>query len=184
LLISAIEDDDPVVFFEPKRLYNGPFYGHKDISGLPKTWDAHALGEVPEEHYSVPIGKASVVHEGSDVTIITYGTMVHVALAAVKTHNLNAEVIDLRSLIPLDKKTIINSVKKTGRCVIVHESTLTGGFGGELLSVIQEACFWWLRAPIERVAGWDVPYPHAHEWDYFPGQSRVVAAVTKTLESD
>jgi len=180
LLISAIEDDDPVIFMEPKRLYTGPFDGHHDVAVKP--WSSHPASEVPEGHYRVPLGKASVVREGNDVTLLAYGTMVHVALAAARESGVDAEVIDLRSLIPLDIETIVNSVNKTGRCVIVHEATLTSGFGAELAALVQRQCFYQLEAPIERVAGWDIPYPHAFEWQYFPGPARVAAALRQTVE--
>ncbi|MFC3050495.1 alpha-ketoacid dehydrogenase subunit beta [Kordiimonas pumila] len=182
LLISAIEDDDPVIFFEPKRIYNGPFYGHGSVDQ--KSWNAHPAGEVPEGHYTIPIGKASIWQEGSDVTVLTYGTMVHVAEAAIKASGINAELIDLRSLLPLDTETITASVAKTGRCVIIHEATRTSGFGAELVAEVQEACFWHLKAPIERVTGWDTPYPHAFEWEYFPSQTRIIEALQRTLETN
>ena len=182
LLISAIEDDDPVIFFEPKRIYNGPFDGDHLKPGT--AWSSHALGEVPEEYYTIPIGKASIVKAGSDVTIITYGTMVHVAEAAIESGKIDAELIDLRSLLPLDVDTIEKSVNKTGRCVVIHEATRTSGFGAELVSHIQEECFWSLKAPIERVTGWDTPYPHAFEWEYFPSQERIIEAIKRTLETD
>ena len=181
LLISSIEDDDPVIFLEPKRLYNGPFDGHHDQPITP--WSKHELGEVPEGYYSVPIGKAKVTREGAAVTILAYGTMVYVAEAAVKETGIDAEIIDLRSLLPLDEETIVASVKKTGRCVVVHEATLTSGFGAELLSRVQENCFYHLEAPIQRVTGWDTPYPHAQEWDYFPGPARVSRALEQVMEA-
>jgi len=181
LLIVSIEDDDPVIFFEPKRLYNGPFDGHHDRPVTP--WSAHPAGEVPEGHYTVPLGKASVVREGQAVTILTYGTMVHVALAAVEESGVDAEVVDLRSLLPLDEEAIEASVKKTGRCIVVHEATRTGGFAGELIAVVQEHCLYHLEAPIERVTGWDTPYPHAQEWDYFPGPGRVTEAIQRVMEA-
>src|SRR6185369_17176610 len=165
LLIAAIEDPDPVIFFEPKRIYNGPFDGHHDKPVKP--WSKHPASEVPEGHYTVPIGKASVVREGNDLTILAYGTMVHVALASVEEQGLDAEVIDLRTLVPLDLDTIEGSVKKTGRCLVVHEAPRTSGFGAELVALVQERCFYHLEAPVERVTGWDTPYPHAYEWAYF-----------------
>ncbi len=180
LLIASIEDDDPVIFLEPKRVYNGPFDGHHDKPVQP--WSDHPLGEVPAGHYRVPLGKAAVRREGSDLTIITYGTMVFVALAAVEEAGIDAEVIDLRSLLPLDIEAIETSVKKTGRCVIVHEATLTSGFGAELSAQVQETCFSSLEAPITRVTGWDTPYPHAQEWHYFPGPKRVAAACKRAME--
>lgn len=180
LLIAAIEDPDPVIFLEPKRIYNGPFYG--DHSGKSVPWSAHPASEVPEGRYVVPLGQAMITRPGSDVTVLTYGTMVYVAGAAVKQAGIDAEIIDLRTLLPLDLDTIRASVEKTGRCVVVHEATRTSGFGAELIAEVQEACFWHLRAPILRVAGWDTPYPHAQEWDYFPGTDRIARALTMVME--
>jgi 2-oxoisovalerate dehydrogenase E1 component beta subunit len=180
LLITAIEDDDPVVFFEPKRLYNGPFDGDPNKAAVP--WSTHPKGEVPEGVYRVPFGKADIVRTGSDVTIITYGTMVFVAALAAASLGVDAEIIDLRSLVPLDVDTICSSVKKTGRCVVAHEATRFSGFGAEILAIIQEECFWDLEAPIQRVAGWDTPYPHAFEWEYFPGPARVGTAIKAAME--
>jgi 2-oxoisovalerate dehydrogenase E1 component beta subunit len=181
LLIAAIECDDPVIFLEPKRIYNGPFDGHHDRPVVP--WSAHRLSEVPEGHYTVPLESASVVRPGSQVTVITYGTMVWVSEAAANETGIDAEIIDLRSLWPLDLKTMVDSVKKTGRCVIVHEATRSSGFGAELAALVQEHCFHHLEAPIERVTGWDTPYPHAQEWAYFPGPVRVGEALKRTLEA-
>jgi len=180
LLISAIEDDDPVVFFEPKRLYNGPFDGHPDRPAQP--WTKHPQSDVPDGYYTVPLGKAAVVRPGSEATILAYGTMVHVALAAAEESGIDAEVIDLRTLLPLDLDTIVDSVKKTGRCVIAHEATRTCGFGAELTSLVQEHCFYHLEAPIQRITGWDTPYPHALEWAYFPGPQRVADGLRRTME--
>jgi 2-oxoisovalerate dehydrogenase E1 component beta subunit len=181
LLIAAIEDPDPVIFLEPKRLYNGPFDGHHDRPITP--WSKHNLGEVPSGHFTLPLGKASVVREGTAVTVLAYGTMVYVAQAAATETGVDAEVIDLRTLLPLDMETITASIRKTGRCVIVHEATLTSGFGAELAALVQEACFFQLEAPIARVTGWDTPYPHAQEWDYFPGPARVGRALIETVEA-
>ena len=180
LLIAAIEDPDPVMFLEPKRLYNGPFDGHHEKPVTP--WSKHALGEVPEGHYTIPIGKAELRRPGGAVTVVAYGTMVHVALAAAEETGIDAEVIDLRSLLPLDLDTIVQSVRKTGRCVVVHEATLTSGFGGEIAALVQEHCFYSLEAPVVRVTGWDTPYPHAQEWDYFPGPARVGRALKEVME--
>ena len=130
----------------------------------------------------MPSGSAQVVRPGTQVTIVTYGTMVHVCVAAAAALNVDAEVIDIRSIVPFDTETIWTSVKKTGRCVVAHEATRFAGFGAEILATIQEECFWHLEAPIQRVAGWDTPYPHAFEWEYFPGQARVSAAITAALE--
>jgi 2-oxoisovalerate dehydrogenase E1 component beta subunit len=181
LLIAAIEDDDPVIFLEPKRLYNGPFDGHHDRPVTP--WSKHAQGEVPDGHYTVPLGKAAIRRQGAAVTVLAYGTMVYVAEAAAAETGIDAEVIDLRSLLPLDLPTIEASVKKTGRCVTVHEATLTSGFGAELAALVQETCFYHLEAPIMRVTGWDTPYPHAQEWDYFPGPARVGRALKAVMDA-
>ena len=180
LLIAAIEDPDPVIFLEPKRLYNGPFHG--DHAGKSTGWSQHPAGEVPEGHYSIDIGTAEVRRAGTDVTVLAYGTMVYVAEAAAERAGVDAEIIDLRSLLPLDLDTIRASVEKTGRCVVVHEATRTSGFGGELIAEVQEACFWHLKSPLQRITDWDAPYPHATEWDYFPGPDRVARALTKAME--
>ncbi len=180
LLISAIEDDDPVIFFEPKRIYNGPFDGNPDKPAIP--WTSHPKGEVPEDYYTVPIGRAEIVQPGEEVTILCYGTMVHVAQAAAKHAEVDAEIIDIRTMSPLDVDTIKTSVEKTGRCVITHEATRFSGFGAELSATVQEECFFHLVAPIARVTGWDTPYPHAFEWEYFPGQQRISLALEKVLE--
>lgn len=180
LLIAAIENDDPVIFLEPKRLYNGPFDGHHDKPVVP--WSAHPMSEVPEGHYTVPLESAAVFRPGADLTVLTYGTMVFVSEAAARESGVNAEIIDLRSLWPLDLSTIVASVQKTGRCVVVHEATRTSGFGAELVALVQEHCFYQLEAPIERVTGWDTPYPHALEWAYFPGPERVAAAFKRVME--
>ena len=180
LLIAAIEDNDPVIFFEPKRIYNGPFDGHYDRPVKP--WATHPASEVPEGHYTIPLGKAAVVREGQDLTVLTYGTMVHVALAAVEELGVDADVIDLRTLLPLDIDAIETSVKKTGRCLVIHEATRTSGFGAELAALVQERCFYHLEAPVERVTGFDTPYPHSLEWAYFPGPIRIGMAIEKVMK--
>lgn len=180
LLIAAIEDNDPVIFFEPKRIYNGPFDGYWDRPA--KNWSAHPGGEVPSGYYRIELGKAAVVREGSDLTILAYGTMVHVVQATVAEAGVDAEIIDLRTLVPLDIDTIEASVKKTGRCMIVHEATRTSGFGAELSALVQERCFHHLEAPIERVTGFDTPYPHSLEWAYFPGPVRIGMALKKIMK--
>ena len=138
---------------------------------------------MPDGHYTVPLGKAEVRREGADVTVLAYGTMVYVAQAAAEETGIDAEVLDLRTLLPLDLDAIVASVKKTGRCVVVHEATLTSGFGAELAALVQENCFYHLEAPIARVTGWDTPYPHAQEWDYFPGPKRVGDALRAAMEA-
>jgi 2-oxoisovalerate dehydrogenase E1 component beta subunit len=180
LLIAAIEDPDPVVFFEPKRIYNGPFDGFYERPVTP--WAKHPAAEVPDGHYTVPIGKAAVARAGEQVTIIAYGTMVHVAIATAEAEGIDAEVIDLRTIVPVDIKTIEQSVQKTGRCVVVHEATRTAGFGAEIAALVQERCFYHLEAPVQRVTGYDTPYPHSMEWVYFPGPVRLGLALKKALE--
>jgi 2-oxoisovalerate dehydrogenase E1 component subunit beta len=138
---------------------------------------------VPIDHYRVPLGKAAVVREGEDLTILSYGTMVHVALTALRETEVDAEVVDLRTLLPVDIETIVASVKKTGRCLIAHEATRTGGFGAELSALVQERCFHHLEAPIVRVTGWDTPYPHTFEWEYFPGPQRLGAGIREAMAS-
>jgi 2-oxoisovalerate dehydrogenase E1 component beta subunit len=181
LLIGSIEDDDPVVFLEPKRLYNGPFDGDPNKPAVP--WSTHPKGEVPDGYYTVPIGKAEIVRKGEACTIITYGTMVYVCEAAARSLGVDAEIIDLRSMVPLDVDTICSSVRRTGRCLIAHEATGFSGFGAELSATVQEQCFWDLEAPIRRVAGWDTPYPHAFEWEYFPGPQRVAIGLKALMEA-
>jgi 2-oxoisovalerate dehydrogenase E1 component beta subunit len=180
LLIAAIEDNDPVLFFEPKRIYNGPFDGFFDRPVTP--WAKHPMAEVPDGHYTVPLGKAALVREGEAVTVITYGTMVHVVLAAIAAEGIDAEVIDLRTILPVDIETIEESVRKTGRCVVVHEATRTGGYGAELAALVQERCFYHLEAPVVRATGFDTPYPHSLEWAYFPGPVRIGTAISNALE--
>jgi len=181
LLIAAIEDNDPVLFFEPKRIYNGPFDGFFDRPLTP--WAKHPAAEVPEAYYKIPIGQAAVVREGEEVTILAYGTMVHVTLATVRELGIDAEVIDLRTIVPLDVETIERSVQKTGRCVVVHEATRTNGFGAELSALVQERCFFHLEAPVQRATGFDTPYPHSLEWAYFPGPVRIGTAIKKAMEA-
>jgi 2-oxoisovalerate dehydrogenase E1 component beta subunit len=180
LLIASIEDDDPVMFFEPKRIYNGPFDGHHDKPV--SAWNKHPASDVPEGYYTVPLGKAGIARAGEAVTVLAYGTMVHVSLAAAADTGIDAEVIDLRTIWPVDMETIIQSVEKTGRCVIVHEATKTSGFGAELSALVQENCFYHLEAPVLRVTGWDTPYPHAFEWQYFPGPQRIGDALRRGME--
>jgi 2-oxoisovalerate dehydrogenase E1 component beta subunit len=181
LLLSAIADPDPVIFLEPKRLYNGPFDGHHDRPL--RSWKTDPTGEVDTNAAPIPLGKAAIRRAGAACSIITYGTMVHVALAAAHETGIDAEVIDLRSLMPLDLEAIVTSVLKTRRCMVLHEATLTSGFGGEIAAQVQQACFHRLVAPVMRVAGWDTPYPHAQEWAYFPGPARVGKRLRSLMEA-
>ena len=182
LLIASIECDDPVIFLEPKRLYNGPFDGHHDKPVVP--WSRHPMGNVPTGYYSIPLETARIHRPGKQLTVLTYGTMVYVAEAGAAESGLDAEIIDLRSLWPLDIESIVRSVRKTGRCLVLHEATLTSGFGAELVALVQEHCFYHLEAPIERVTGWDTPYPHAHEWAYFPSPRRVANAMRRLVTGE
>ena len=162
LLTSAMRDPDPVIFFEPKALYRT------------------AKGEVPEGEYAVPLGKSRLVREGSDVSVITYGAMVPVAESAAAEADaggIRVEVIDLRTLWPLDVDSVVRSVEKTGRAVVLHEAPRTCGFGAELSALIQEKTFLHLKAPIHRVAGFDTPFPYAMEKMYIPDAGRVLEAI-------
>jgi 2-oxoisovalerate dehydrogenase E1 component beta subunit len=162
LLISAIRDPDPVLFFEPKRVYRA------------------AKGEVPEGEYAIPLGQAAVTREGRQVTVIAWGAMWHEADRAAReaeAEGIDCEVLDLRSLQPLDLDTIVTSVSKTGRAVIVHEAPRTCGFGAELVSLIQERCFLHLEAPIARVTGFDTPFPYSLEAEYLPRAPRILTAI-------
>lgn len=166
LLASAIRSDDPVLFMEPKRVYRA------------------SKGEVPEGEYTVPIGKASVVREGKQVTVIAWGAMLHEALEAVNEaakSGIDAELIDLRTLWPVDLDTILASVKKTGRVVVVHEAPRTCGFGSELVSLVTERCFTLLEAPPVRVTGYDTPFPYTLENDYLPRAPRIYKALKETV---
>lgn len=166
LLKSAIRDDGPVLFFEHKYLY--------------KT----VKGPVPQEEYTLPIGVAEVIRPGDDVTIITYGRMAHIALSAasmLESKGVSAEVLDLRTLKPFDKDSIISSVKKTGKVVIVHESVLTGGFGGEIAAFLADEAFYHLDAPIKRVGALECPVPASPilEKFFLPDEGRIIAAVNE-----
>ena len=167
LLLSSIRDDDPVLFFEPKRVYRA------------------VKMDVPEEEYTVPIGKAKVVREGEDVTVIAWGAMLFEALSSadeVAEKGVSAEVIDLRTLWPVDIDTIVSSVQKTGRVVVVHEAPKSCGFGAELVSMIMEKAFVHLEAPPARVTGWDTPFPYTLEMEYLPLQHRITPALLDTAK--
>jgi 2-oxoisovalerate dehydrogenase E1 component beta subunit len=178
LLISSIESDDPIIFFEPKRLYRGAFEG--DPEHVP-PWRDQPQAEVPAGYYRTPLAQAAVLRPGADVTVVTWGTMVHVAAAAIQETGVDAELIDVRTLVPLDLATIVASVEKTGRCIVVHEAPRTCGFGAEVVALVQQHCFYNLEAPILRVTGWDTPFPHAQEWQYLPSRERIASAVRTAL---
>ena len=167
LLISAIRDPDPVIFFEPKKIYRA------------------IKEEVPEENYTIPIGKAKIRKEGKDVTLITYGSSVKTALEAVEhISDIDVEVIDLRTLSPLDDKTIIDSVKKTGKVVIVHEAQKTLGFAAEIIARINEKAFFSLQAPIERVTGFDIIVPLPKNEDkYMINQQKIINAIERVIKN-
>jgi 2-oxoisovalerate dehydrogenase E1 component beta subunit len=145
-------------------------------------WSTHPGGDVPQDYYTLPIGRVEVVEEGEDLTILCYGTMVHVAQAAAADVSASVEIIDIRTLLPLDVPALKQSVEKTGRCIVLHEATRFSGYGAELAATVQEQCFYSLEAPVRRVCGWDTPYPHAFEWEYFPGKHRVRKAIEEVLE--
>jgi pyruvate dehydrogenase E1 component beta subunit len=166
LLLSAIRDPDPVIFFEPKRVYRA------------------AKGEVPEGEYTVPIGEARVTRAGHQVTVIAWGSMWHEADQAAReaeAEGIDAEVLDLRSLQPLDVQAVVRSVIKTGRAVVVHEAPRTCGFGAELAALIQERCFLHLEAPVMRVTGYDTPFPYTLENEYLPRAPRILKALREIV---
>lgn len=168
LLISSIRSHDPVIFMEPKRVYRA------------------SRGEVPEDDYTIELGKARVVRKGTDITILTYGSLVHTAVETAEKvqdeENITIEVIDLRTLMPYDIDTILASVKKTGRAIIVHEAPRTCGFGAELSATISEKALLHLHAPVLRVTGFDTPFPYSLENDYLPGEVRIRQAIRETLD--
>ncbi len=167
LLAAAIRDDNPVLFMEPKKLYRS------------------AQGDVPEEAFEIELGKARVIRSGTDFTLICYGAMVPVSLEAAEQAEalleVSIEVIDLRTLIPYDVETVIQSVKKTGRVIITHEAPRTCGFGAELAATITEKALLHLEAPVYRVTGFDTPFPYALEEDYLPTPARILRAAQDSL---
>jgi 2-oxoisovalerate dehydrogenase E1 component beta subunit len=165
LLLSAIRGEDPVIFMEPKRVYRA------------------SKGEVPEGDYTVPLGQAKVVREGSQVTVLCYGAMVHTVTEAadrVAREGFDPEILDLRTLLPLDTEAVLASVRKTGRAVIAHEAPKTCGYGAELAAMIAEKALLHLEAPIARVAGFDTPFPYTLENEYLPSPERVAKAIRDT----
>jgi len=166
LLLSAIAGEDPVIFMEPKRLYRS------------------VKGEVPEGRYTVPIGQAAVRRAGEDVTLVAYGAMIPVCLEAAEeaeARGIDCEVLDLRSIVPLDEGAILASVRKTGRLVVVHEAPRTGGFAGEISALVAEEAIESLEAPVVRVTGYDTPFPYTLEDLYLPDPARVLAAVERVV---
>lgn len=160
LLISAIRDPDPVIFFEPKRIYRA------------------FREEVPEDEYTIPIGEARVIQEGEELTMISWGASVIQCMNAIEASNRSIELIDLRTIAPMDIQAIEQSVKKTGRCVVVHEAPKTLGLGAEIATRIMEHCFLYLEAPVQRVAGFDTIMPYYKlELEYMPDASRITKAI-------
>jgi pyruvate dehydrogenase E1 component beta subunit len=165
LLLAAIRDPDPVLFFEPKRIYRA------------------AKGDVPDGDYTVPLASASVVRRGSDVTVLAWGAMLYEAIAAADEASMlgvESEILDLRTLWPVDVDAIVASVEKTGRLVVVHEAPKTCGFGAELVALVIERAFVHLQAPPARVCGFDTPFPYALEMEYLPLARRILPALLET----
>lgn len=166
LLLASIRDDNPVLFMEPKRLYRA------------------STGEVPEEDYTLPLGKAEITKSGTDITLVAWGAQMEVldkATELAQKEGIDAEVIDLRSILPWDAETVCESVVKTGRLLISHEAPLTGGFASEIAATVQDKCFLNLESPIARVCGLDTPYPLAHEKEYMPDHLKVFEAIKRTV---
>jgi 2-oxoisovalerate dehydrogenase E1 component beta subunit len=169
LLLASIRDRNPVIFFEPKILYRA------------------AIEEVPVCDYELPLGKAEILKRGNDVTVVGYGSQIYalenaIQLAEKKIPGLSCELIDLRTIVPLDIDTIAESVNRTGRLVIAHEAPKTGGFAAEITSAVMERCFLRLEAPIQRVCGWDTPFPLVFEKFYMPDMIRCFDAIKKVTE--
>ena len=165
LLLAAIRDPDPVLFMEPKHRYRS------------------FRQEVPEEPYEVPIGEAAVRREGEAVTVVAWGTMVEFAEEAIEGLGVDAELVDLRTISPMDVETVVGSVRKTGRAVVVHEAHRSGGWGAELVAAINDEALYYLEAPVERVTGYDVPVPLLAMEDYYlPHPPRIAAGIERVLE--
>ncbi|XVH32736.1 alpha-ketoacid dehydrogenase subunit beta [Haloferacaceae archaeon DSL9] len=168
LLISAIRDPDPVIFLEPKLIYRA------------------FRGDVPEGDYEVPIGEAAVRREGEDISVFTYGAMTRPTMEAVENlaeRGIDCEVVDLRTISPLDEETILESFKKTGRAAVVHEAPKRGGIAGEITAVIQEEALLYQEAPVKRITGFDVPFPlYALEDYYLPNAARIEEGITEAVE--
>jgi len=168
LLLTAVHDEDPVLFLEPKRIYRS------------------VTGEVPDGDHRVPFGKARLVQEGTDVSLFAYGAMIPPtveAAAALAKDGISAEVIDLRTLVPLDEPAILSSVEKTGRAVVVHEAARFCGFGAEVAAILAEKALFSLKAPVLRVTGYDTPFPYALESVYLPNAEKVEAAARTTVRA-
>ena len=168
LLLSCVADPNPCLFFEPKALYRA------------------SVEDVPLGDFRIPLGSAEVVRPGSDVTLVGWGAQVHVLLRAAEEAatqaGVSCEVIDLRTVLPWDRATVVDSVKRTGRCIVSHEAPLTSGFGAEVAAVVQAECFLHLESPVARVAGWDTPFSLVHEYAYLPDTNRVLEQIKRTLQ--
>jgi len=167
LLLASVKDPNPVLFFEPKKIYRS------------------AKGEVPADYYEIPLSRARIAREGTHVTLIGWGAIHHINMDAAKLaekEGISVEVIDLRTLIPYDIETLDASVRKTGRCVIVHEAPRTSGFGAELSATLHERNILQLQAPVQRITGWDTHYPFSFDYEYYPNPKRVLWAIKQTLE--
>jgi pyruvate dehydrogenase E1 component beta subunit len=168
LLISAIRDPDPVIFLEPKLIYRA------------------FRGDVPEEDYEVPIGEAAVRREGEDITVVTWGAMTRPTMEAAETlaeEGIECEVVDLRTISPIDTETVVESFEKTGRAAVVHEAPKKGGIGGEITAMLQEEALLYQEAPVKRITGFDVPFPlYALEDYYLPSPTRVEEGIRETVE--
>src|SRR5699024_3437566 len=168
LLISAIRDNDPVLFWEPKKIYRA------------------FKQEVPEKAYAIPIGKAKIVNEGEDITVVTCGSMVRDvenAKKLIEDKGINPEIIDLRTIAPMDRESIIESVKKTGRVLVVHEAPKTLGVGSEIISVVNEKAFLSLEAPPSRITGFDTTFPLARgEMHYMPSSERIAQKIVELVQ--
>ena len=166
LLLSSIFDPNPVLFMEPKRLYRA------------------STGDVPEEEYTIPLGQAEVVKEGADITLLAWGAqmeMTEKAAELAEKDGVSCEIIDLRTILPWDVKTVTESVLKTGRLVISQEAPITSGFASEIAATVQDKCFLYLESPIARVCGLDVPYPLCHEKEYMADHLKIYEAIKRTM---
>lgn len=167
--MSAIRSPDPVIFLEPKALYRT------------------AVEEVPEGDYTLPLQQADVIREGSDITVVGWGRQLNILETACQMakeqHGISAELIDLQTIVPWDIATVEASVKKTGKLLVSHEAPITCGFGAEVTATLQERCFWNLQAPIQRVCGYDTPFPLAFEKYYLPDELKNLAAIVQTMEA-
>lgn len=165
LLISAIRDPDPVMFFEPKKIYRA------------------IKEEVPKEIYTIPLGKANVLKEGRDITVVSYGAMMKTTIETLQKLNYDAEIIDLRTISPWDKETVINSVKKTGRLVIINEAVRTGNFANDIIAEVNDRAILYLKGPVGRVTGFDIPFPlYQSEFKVLPSEARIKAEVEKVMQ--